>query len=392
MFKTEDLNQEAIKQNNNKAILQLLYKERQQTKQEIAKKLKISIPTVTHNVKTLMDEGLVREAGVAESTGGRKPVVVEFIPDARYAFGVELSDKGFRIILTNLDTEILEDRQVALPEHNQIEQMSAILQNVTQAMLDKRQIEKEKILGIGFAIHGTVDEERQIIELAPNVDLRDISFTPFAQQLRFPIFMENEANAAALAETILGVAKSMRNLVYVSIHRGVGTGIVIQDYVYKGKNKRAGEFGHMTISVDGKQCNCGKKGCWEMYASEKALLEMYNSTVNDPVGDIDTLFHHVEAEEEGALIILEKYLKYIAVGLQNIILTLDPHYIILGGDISKYASLFMESLKKKIFIPNSFYTEEDMRIFSSSLKGNATVLGAALLPLQQIFFTNNKII
>jgi len=392
MLKISDLDQMAIKNSNNKAILQLLYKNKKLTKQEISKFLNISIPTVTHNINALIEEGIVREAGVADSTGGRKPVVIEFIPDARYAFGAEFSDKGLRLILTNLCSDIIEDCSFYLPEKNNINAMMTTLKEEMENILRKRHIDKAKVLGIGFAVHGVVDEESLFVKLAPNINLKDFSFKMYENWFDFPIYMENESNAAALAESILGVAKSFRNMVYVSIHRGVGCGIVIQDYVYKGKNRRAGEFGHMTVMVDGKECNCGKKGCWEMYASEKALIDMRNKYANGEVSSISEVFEEYQAGKPEAVKAVQEYINYLAIGLQNILLILDPHYIILGGSISKYADLFINELNEKVFIPNSFYSENDTRIISSTLKENAPILGASLLPLQHIFFTNNKII
>lgn len=392
MLKISDLDQMAIKNSNNKAILQLLYKNKKLTKQEISKILNISIPTVTHNINALLEEGIVREAGVADSTGGRKPVVIEFIPDARYAFGAEFSDKGLRLILTNLCSDIIEDCSFYLPEKNNINAMMTTLKEEMESILHKRHIDKAKVLGIGFAVHGVVDEESLFVKLAPNINLKDFSFKMYENWFDFPIYMENESNAAALAESILGVAKSFRNMVYVSIHRGVGCGIVIQDYVYKGKNRRAGEFGHMTVMVDGKECNCGKKGCWEMYASEKALIDMRNKYANGEVCSISEVFEEYQAGKSEAVKAVQEYINYLAIGLQNILLILDPHYIILGGSISKYADLFLNELNEKVFIPNSFYSENDTRIISSTLKENAPILGASLLPLQHIFFTNNKII
>jgi len=392
MLKIPDLDQLAIKNSNNKAILQLLYKNKKLTKQEISKVLNISIPTVTHNINALMEEGIVREAGVADSTGGRKPVVIEFIPDARYAFGAEFSDKGLRLVLTNLCSDILEDCSFSLPEKNNISAMMTILKEEIRNILHKRQIDKNKVLGVGLAIHGVVDEESLFVKLAPNINLKDFSFKMYEDWFDFPIYMENESNAAALAESILGVAKSFRNMVYVSIQRGVGCGIVIQDYVYKGKNRRAGEFGHMTVVVGGMQCNCGKKGCWEMYASEKALIDMRNKFGDRKVTSISDIFEEYQGGKAEAVKAIQEYIKYLAIGLQNIILILDPHYIILGGSISKHADLFLDELNRKVFIPNSFYSENDTKIFISKLKENASVLGASLLPLQHIFFTDNKII
>lgn len=391
MLRLNSVDQETIKDSNRKSILQLLSKKREATKQEIAKELEISIPTVTTNVNALIEEGILEEAGVAESTGGRKPVIVRFLPNSRYSFGVDFSLTSVRIALTNLDSDIICETTFKMEGFSNMNEVIRKIERLIKDILKEKNIPIEKVLGIGFSLPGTVNEEAMLLEMAPNLKIKNISFKAFDEILEFPVYIENEANAAALAELSLGIAKQMRNLVYVSITKGIGTGIVIQDYLYKGKNKRAGEFGHMTIVADGKQCNCGKKGCWELYASDRALIEEYNKRTNKSTTSLQDIFEALRNDDANAKAVWEEYLNYLAVGIQNIILILDPHYIVIGGEISQYEEI-LEHLKEKVFIKNNFYNENDTKIMTSTLKGNASILGASLLPLQDLFFIRGKII
>jgi len=391
MLRLNSVDQETIKDSNRKSILQLLSKKREATKQEIAKELEISIPTVTTNVNALIEEGILEEAGVAESTGGRKPVIVRFLPNSRYSFGVDFSLTSVRIALTNLDSDIICETTFKMEGFSNMNEVIRKIERLIKDILKEKNIPIEKVLGIGFSLPGTVNEEAMLLEMAPNLKIKNISFKAFDEILEFPVYIENEANAAALAELSLGIAKQMRNLVYVSITKGIGTGIVIQDYLYKGKNKRAGEFGHMTIVADGKQCNCGKKGCWELYASDRALIEEYNKRTNKSTTSLQDIFEALRNDDANAKAVWEEYLNYLAVGIQNIILILDPHYIVIGGEISQYEEI-LEHLKEKVFIKNNFYNENDIKIMTSTLKGNASILGASLLPLQDLFFIRGKII
>lgn len=391
MLRLNSVDQETIKDSNRKSILQLLSKKREATKQEIAKELEISIPTVTTNVNALIEEGILEEAGVAESTGGRKPVIVRFLPNSRYSFGVDFSLTSVRIALTNLDSDIICETTFKMEGFSNMNEVIRKIERLIKDILKEKNIPIEKVLGIGFSLPGTVNEEAMLLEMAPNLKIKNISFKAFDEILEFPVYIENEANAAALAELSLGIAKQMRNLVYVSITKGIGTGIVIQDYLYKGKNKRAGEFGHMTVVADGKQCNCGKKGCWELYASDRALIEEYNKRTNKSTTSLQDIFEALRNDDANAKAVWEEYLNYLAVGIQNIILILDPHYIVIGGEISQYEEI-LEHLKEKVFIKNNFYNENDIKIMTSTLKGNASILGASLLPLQDLFFIRGKII
>lgn len=392
MIKLNNLDQETIKITNKKRIINLLYKKRELTKQDISKELNISVPTTISNVNELIQEGILEEGGVGDSTGGRKPVIVKFISSARYSFGVEVKPDYVRIILVNLDSEIQYDKCFKM---NCLKDFDKVLHKVEEEIdiaIKETKIERDKILGVGFSLPGTVNEEKMLLEIAPNLMVKNISFREFQNRINIPIYIENEANAAAYAELNLVIGNELKNLVYISITEGIGVGVVIGDNLYKGKNKRAGEFGHMTVVPHGIKCNCGRNGCWEMYASERALLNDYNEKSRDKISLLKEFFNRLGNNEEIANIVWERYTDYLSIGVQNIILTLDPHYVIIGGEISEYEDKLLNSLNEKVFIENSFYNKEDNRILLSKLKKDSSIKGAALLPYDKLFFLGSKII
>lgn len=386
------IDQETIKQINKKNIIHLLYKKGQITKQEISKELHISIPTVISNVNELIAEGYLDEAGVAESTGGRKPIIVRFLPDARYSFGVCITPSKIRIALINLKLEIIKEEEFKLSK--KIESIDTIMNKIKQCideLVDRFKIPNDKIIGVGFSLPGTVNEEKLLLVNAPNLKLYNIDFKKYERLYNYRIFIENEANTAAYAETFMNPDKVIKNLVFVSITEGIGAGVIINDNLYKGSNKRAGEFGHMTIVKDGELCNCGKKGCWELYASEKALINRYNQEFNVEDKNLKEFFKLTKTNKK-AKNILHNYIDYLAEGIKSIILISDPEEIIIGGKIAYYEEYFKETLIMKIFEENSFYNKEECILSFSKLKENASILGAALMTMQEIFFTSKKII
>ena len=399
MLKLTELGQDIIKDSNRKKILNILYKNKEVTKQEISKLTGISIPTVINNINLLLEEGLVEEIGVATSTGGRKPIIIRFLSDSRFSFAVEITPSQVRVIRTNLNSEIKFDESFPIKGiHNFDNIMSRISEIVNNHIIENK-LSADKILGIGFSLPGTVDEDKMTMELAPNMKFKNIDFNSYKNNFEFPIYIENEANAAAFGEMLLGIGKEMKNLIYISITQGIGTGIVIQDHLYKGKNKRAGEFGHMTIVPNGKQCNCGRKGCWELYASENILIDSYNEgsafqaeNMNSQLVSLDQFFAKIELHDPRALTILKEYLYYLSIGLQNIIFGLDPHYIIIGGSLSKFSDYFIEELKGLVFDKNNLFDYGDNKLFAAKLKEDASILGASILPLQTMFFIYDKII
>lgn len=392
MIKLNTVDHETIRKSNRRKILSLLYQKRELTKQEISKETGISIPTVTNNINELIAEGIIEEAGVADSTGGRKPVIVRFIPDSRYSFGINIDLDHVRIILTNLDSQIKYDTCFSIAGFDNIEEIFQRIYKIVNQVIEENNIPKKNISGIGFSLPGTVNEEKMLLELAPNLGVRNIDFKIFTKLFSLPIYIENEANAAAFAELTLGIGQKLNNLIYISVTQGIGTGIVIKDYLYKGKNKRAGEFGHTTIVAGGQKCSCGKNGCWELYASDRALLKNYNKETQSNITSLKEFFTLLRDKNYTAQKVWESYLDYLAIGIQNIILSLDPHYIIIGGEISQLEDLLLEPLKERVFIENSFYKEGDTKILTSRLKENSSILGASLLPFQELFFVNEKII
>lgn len=392
MNKLNSIDQEVIKVINQKKIIQLLYRNKQMTKQDISKTLKLSIPTVISNVKELIEQGFLDEAGVAESTGGRKPTIIRFISDSRYSFGVCIAKGRVRIILSNLNFDIIEERFFELPDKlDNFEKLILKIRKEVDYIVGTHNIDTQKILGIGFSLPGTVNEKKLLLENAPNLKLKNICFKEFQDDFQFPIFIENEANASAYAEAFVNFNSIINSLVFISITEGIGTGIIISDNLYKGHNKRAGEFGHMTILKDGDQCNCGKKGCWELYASQKALINKYKKAFGDDGKNLDYFLGLVQNDQK-AKKILDEYLEYLAEGIKNIILMLDPRNIIIGGEISHYKTLIEKDLKDKVFEKNSFYNEEECKISFSELQGDASILGATLLPMEKLFFFSEKVI
>jgi predicted NBD/HSP70 family sugar kinase len=386
-MKTKVINQKTIRVENRKKILQLLIKKRELTIPEISWELKISIPTVTKNINQLIAEGIAEEAGVSESTGGRKPVIIRFLPDSYYSIGVEFAIEYVRIVLTNLDSVIKVDRRLKNVNFKDIDTLMKAIQLEVDSLLQEKKIPVERMLGIGFSLPGTVNEETKFLKIAPNIGIKNIDFTKYEPLFQVPLFVENDANLAAVAELTLGIARTMRNLVYIHILSvGIGCGIVVEGEIYRGRNKRAGEISHMTVASYGKQCSCGRRDCWELYASANALVTMYREKTGKDIYTLEDFFALLKKYEPAAAEVFDKYLEDLALGIQNLILIQDPHDIIIGGILSRFEEFFLEPLQEKIFVENNLYTSNDVTIMWSTLKEDGPILGASLLPFKKIFF------
>ena len=388
----EILDQSKIKTNNKKRVIKLLSEERSLTKNKVAKILDISIPTVTTIVNELMLEGICQEGGTATSTGGRKPVIIEFLPDSRYSIGVELRKKYIKVILTNLDSKIISYIKSDLNVIDGDIVINSIQENIDKILCESG-IDKEKVLGMGISLPGTINEKDLKLEVAANFRLKNLEFKQLQEYFNIPVYLENEANAGALGEFILGAARDLKNFIYISVTEGIGGGLIIDKKIYKGKDHRAGEIGHMTINKHGRQCNCGKKGCWETYASTRALLNTFNDTLSEINKDeiieykisLKEIINKYNDKDDIAIKIIHEYIEDLALGMQNLMYIFNPDNIVIGGDISVYEESLLKRIKKKVYENNEFYSEEDVRIQFSKLKDDSNVVGASILPINESF-------
>ncbi|KJF28681.1 ROK family transcriptional regulator [Clostridium aceticum] len=363
-------------------ILQFLRKNHEATKSELEKILGVSHTTVNSYTQTLLDRGFVTPFGTADSNGGRKPVIIRLLPNARYAFGVNVSPKYVSLALVNLQGDIVDSTEFTYSFNLGLPGSLTQIKEHIFTMLDHHKIEREKVLGVGMAFPGLVDGT--MLEYIPNLNIKKYCLKNFEEELGLDIFPENEADPAAYAEYVIGKGGDLDDFVYVSIAEGIGTGIMIDHCIFRGNRKRAGEFGHLKVSDVKLRCNCGRYGCWELFASKRALLKDSSNTINE-VEYLQKLFHDYNNNVPSAVLKIEEYVHYLFSGLEAISLTLDPSCIIIGGDLGDYMQQLIDIGVKKLKLTDNFYGYESIKIMSSAIKENAALLGAALLPFEKVF-------
>lgn len=391
-----------IKDSNARRILHLLRTSRELSKQKISLETGISIPTVTHNVERLIEQGMAAEAGVSASTGGRRPMLVRFLPAGRLAFGVDFasnhltSSSNVRVVLIDLDARILRDESIDYREFSSVSEIMAHIGALARRIAAEESVPLERILGIGISLPGTVNERKKILELAPNLapslGMQDLHFRSYEKLFPFSLYVESEANAAAFAELVLGIAQHKRSLVYLSVNRGIGAGIVVRGHLYKGNDKRAGQVPHLALPRTGIRCTCGMLDCWEIYAASGALIRNYNAESVRKIEDTRQFLGLLRDGDPIAEATWERYLDDVAVGVSNLLLCYDPDYLVVGGEITQFGDFLLEPLKARVFGRNTFYGKDEVEILLSTLREDAAVLGAALLPFQRLLYGGNKII
>lgn len=365
-------------------ILRVLYDMNELTRYDIAQQTGVSIPTVAKNIDELIKDGFVIHSGVATSTGGRRPDLFTINRNSRYSLGVDISPGRVRIILTNIKLEILERRECKIQSEDSFNHIMNLVKIESNNMIKKNKIELDSLLGIGISVHGILNKNRTILLVAPNMGLKNVDFRKYTKFFPYKMFVENEANCGVLGEKFFLKRDDSRNLVFISINEGLGSGVIIDEKLFNGVNKRAGEFGHMKIGDQGRKCGCRGKDCWETYCSEIALLNSYSSMTGNKLNNLDDIFRLYKSGDEKAVAIIDEFLEYLAYGIRNVILIMDPNTVIVGGKIAKYKDILMTPLKRKVFQNCNLYSKDDIQLIFSILHEDASIIGAALMPINKV--------
>ncbi|WP_347834601.1 ROK family protein [Gracilibacillus sp. JCM 18860] len=226
------------------------------------------------------------------------------------------------------------------------------------------------------------------ILLAPNLGWKKV---PLQQLLhnkyQIPITVENEANAGAYGEKVYGIGQKSQEIVYTSISIGIGVGLILDGKLYKGLRGFSGELGHMTIKMDEDPCRCGNKGCWELYASEQALLDQAEALGYKNV-TLDQLMEAAHNGEEKALQLFEDLGDYLGVGITNIIHIFNPEQVVIGNTVSIAERYILPAIEKRIERNAIGFNKNDVQINVAKLKKHSTVLGMVAFIVEEFFHTN----
>ncbi len=308
--------------------------------------------------------------------------------------GVDIGGMTIKVGLVNENGKIVLSRAFATEQEKGFKSMVARTAEMVRALLDEANYSLLDLGGIGFGIPGTVDSKKGMIVSAVNIGCKNEKLVEeMAQYFNVPIAVGNDANMAALGEQRFGAGKGHENVVMITLGTGIGGGIIIDGKLYEGNGGAGGEVGHQIIVVDGEQCNCGRRGCWERYASATGLINQTKYAMADNAnslmhkiasenGGVDgkTAFLAKDAGDEAGRKVVEQYLHYLSEGLLNLAYVLHPEMFIIGGGISHEGKNVMDPLREKL---NESLQSSGMlpliEIVQASLGNNAGIIGAAAL-------------
>lgn len=342
-------------------ILNFMFNRGITSKGELARKLGLSMPTVLSNVNEMIEQGLIVDAGEMDSNGGRKARMLEVQKNYCFSVGVDITANHIGMVLMNLGGEILKQERVREKFKADMTYCSQLAERVRRFYCDE--VSEEQILGVGVSLPGIINEKEHMLVKSHALKLENYSLKMMEQFIPFPVYFENDANAAMKAENP-GI---MENVIYLSLNNTLGGAICINGELYTGQYRKAAEFGHMNLKPGGRKCYCGKRGCADAYCAASVLTQNGKES-------LDSVMERIGKDGQMSEL-WQEYLEHLAVLISNLRMVFDTD-IILGGEVGAYLPDYMVELGEKIFRYNLF--DRDISYLKNcSCKKEASAVGVA---------------
>ena len=366
MNKTSPLSTVELRWQNRNRVYRYLTQSAPVTKQDLAQALSMSLPTLSQNLKELTALGLVQRAETADATVGRKPQLISAVPDARFALGAELSRGHVRLAAVDLLENELAFQCLDMPFGND-DRYAAALADAVERFLDENHLDRQRLLGVCLALPGLVGTDRNTLSYAPTLGVRQAVPCVVAAHIPYTVCLENDANCggfAAWCDRAHGESAA-----YLSVGRGVGGAVFIDDKLYAGTAHRAAEFGHMCLHPEGRRCGCGRQGCVEAYCSTARLSDELSLS-------LEAFFTLLNRGDAACEALWADYLDDLALVVNNIHVVLDCD-VILGGLLSPFLTPYEARLKARLSALDPFAGEGGyLRL--SRRRDHSICVGAAL--------------
>ena len=346
--------------NINQTVLLHLIRERQPiSRVDIARLTGLRPGTISSIVNRLIRNGVIYEGAEGPSSGGRKPTYLNINAENAYVLAIDIGVRDTAYAVSDFNGRILKQKNLITEgePHEFLDRLADEIQKLVSSNYSR-----VKFAGVGVSVPGLIKRESGEVAVSPNLGWRDLPVkTILEARLGLPVYVENDANAAAFSELWYGPLNEIkvRTLLYILVVDGLGCGLIINGELHVGSKIGMGGFGHMCIEPNGELCSCGRKGCWETLASESATIARYHRLMSNKNGSITTSITDIIAQanrgEEKAVAALTATAEYLGEGIASLAHGLSPETIVVGGDIAAAWDLLgpviNERLKSQYIIP-----------------------------------------
>ncbi|NMB12559.1 MAG: ROK family transcriptional regulator [Firmicutes bacterium] len=365
------------------------------SRQDLSEISGLSPAGVSKLVALLIAKGVVFEDGLVSRGRGRRAIRLRINENAMYALGIRFARHYVKCGLFNVKGELISSSVQALNNATVQQTIDVIKELIGQTLQESGEV-RDRIVGIGISAPGPLlTREGKIALISNSPGWRNISLVDIIQsQFGIPTLIEHDANVSVLAERWFGKGKLSQNLVYIAAGQGVGAGVLVNGSIYSGHLNVAGEIGHTTINYNGPVCDCGNRGCLEMYCSSLAFARHAKevATSKQPPAwratadlNIEAIFCLAKAGDKVALELVHQAGSFMGIGVVNVINSYNPDMIILGDEMAKAGEPWLEAIKGVVnerVIPE---LRNETTIELSELDIEPAFLGAGTLVIKRTF-------
>ncbi len=394
-------NAKYINKLNTVRILSLIRGGDQISRAEITKASGLSAPTVSRIVEHLIEDGLVRETGAGESSGGRRPTLLEFSGHDNCIIGIDLGTTHILGVLSDLNADIIyEVRQPTRVEEG-FQRIMERTSGVITELQDHLNSRTKRICGIGMAVAGLINREKRIVEFSPDFHWHEVDVVgELSKWHDMPIIFDNVTRVMALGELWYGIGKKLKNFICINVGYGIGAGIIIGGKPFYGLTGMSGEFGHTTLEKDSDvQCDCGNYGCLEALASGNAIARFARQRLkdngqgilagmcrNDPSSiTAEMVAAAAKQGDAQAWSVFERAADYLGIGIANLINIFNPEAVVIGGGVAQAGDILFDKVRKTVAARSLKKISKDVQIVPATFGMKASVMGAVSLIANDVF-------
>ena len=355
---------------------------------DLAKRLGLSIPTVSKLVDELTDTGLIKEGGKTETGSGRHPNTYGLNPDSCYFVGVDIKNGSLSLGLMDFGGKVIEKQlDIDFESCNSVDNLSQLC-DIINRFINSRSVDRSAILAVNVNISGRVNPMMGYSYSRYNFEEMPLSEV-LSEKLGLRVCIENDTRAMTYGEYIYGDCSKIDNLIFLNLSWGIGLGIIIDGKIYYGKSGFAGEIGHMVTYDNEIICHCGKKGCLETEASGRALvrklIERLEAGANSLLADryrenktitLDDIFEAIDSEDLLCIELVEDMGRELGRWLAGIINIFNPEKVILGGALSAVGDYILQPVMTAVRRYSLNLVNKDTKIVISQLGDQSGLIGS----------------
>lgn len=308
-----------------------------------------------------------------------------------YVIGIDLGGTKISTALANFDGEIIEN--VVVPtkaEEGEIPVLNRIIRTI-EDVLEKSNTTISEVESIGIGSPGPLNAVTGVIITTPNLPFKNYNLVrPLKERFDIPVYLDNDANVAAIGEFMFGAGKGKKNIVYFTVSTGVGGGAVLNGNIYRGNTCNALEIGHTTVAPNGPRCNCGNVGCLEAVSSGTAISkrgkEAVSTNVETSLKQYENItsyevFKEAENGDEVSKDIVDEALNYLGIGVANAVAIFDPEMVVIGGGVTQVGDILFNKVRQVVNKRCFKNMAEACEVVPAGLGSSAGVVGAVALAI-----------